>query len=398
MLTLNYGTKANYAALASKSEDGLYFCTDSRELYKGSSLYTEPVRFVSSLPANAQAAQGVVYIHNGEMKVWDGTQWNVIGGGAVKTYTTDGALSASDTDSTISSSKRVYESIQAAVNDMATETWVGTQLASYAPLASPALTGAPTAPTVADATDDSTKIATTAFVQDVADAIKTELGGALHFKGTVATVADLPATGNTEGDVYHVTAASAEYAWTTKAGTAGGAWEELGSVVDLSAYLTSAVAAATYAPLASPALTGTPTAPTAAKATDTTQVATTEFVHDVVEDYAPLASPTLTGTPAAPTAAKATDTTQIATTEFVHDVVEDYAPLNSPAFTGTPTAPTVASASDNTDKIATTAFVQSAVSTAGGNYDPAGSAAAAQAAAEAYCDTKLTWVQIPAAS
>lgn len=34
------------------------------------------------------------------------------------------------------------------------------------------------------------------------------------------------------------------------------------------------------APLASPALTGTPTAPTAAVATDTTQVATTEFVKD----------------------------------------------------------------------------------------------------------------------
>lgn len=36
------------------------------------------------------------------------------------------------------------------------------------------------------------------------------------------------------------------------------------------------------APLASPALTGVPTAPTAADATDTTQIATTEFVHNVV--------------------------------------------------------------------------------------------------------------------
>lgn len=353
MLTLNYGTKANYAKISSPSEDGLYFCTDSRELYKGSSLFTEPVRFVESLPANAAAAQGTIYIHAGAMKVFDGTSWNVIGGGAVKT-STDGNLSSSDTDSTLSSSKRIYDSIAAAVTDMATQTWVGTQLASYATLASPALTGAPTAPTVADATDDSTKIATTAFVQDVADAVKTELGGALHFKGTVANVASLPATGNAEGDVYHVTAASAEYAWTKKAGTSAGAWEELGTVIDLSPYLTSAVAASTYAPLASPALTGTPTAPTAAKATDTTQIATTEFVHDVVDDYAP---------------------------------------LDSPNFTGTPTAPTVGTSSDNSTKIATTAFVQSAISTAGGNYDAYGSAAAAQAAAESYCDTKLTWVQ-----
>lgn len=36
---------------------------------------------------------------------------------------------------------------------------------------------------------------------------------------------------------------------------------------------------ATKAPLGSPALTGTPTAPTAAAGTDTTQIATTAFVH-----------------------------------------------------------------------------------------------------------------------
>lgn len=50
----------------------------------------------------------------------------------------------------------------------------------------------------------------------------------------------------------------------------------------------------------------------------------------------------------------------------------DKAPLASPAFTGTPTAPTP-SASDNSTKLATTAFVQSAVSGAitdaiGGSY------------------------------
>lgn len=42
--------------------------------------------------------------------------------------------------------------------------------------------------------------------------------------------------------------------------------------------LSAATAASTYAPLASPGLTGTPTAPTAAAGTSTTQVATTAFV------------------------------------------------------------------------------------------------------------------------
>ena len=77
----------------------------------------------------------------------------------------------------------------------------------------------------------------------------------------------------------------------------------------------------TYAPLASPTLTGVPAAPTAADNTNTTQIATTAFVTamelGLVGVYAPVASPTLTGTPAAPTAAADTNTTQIATTAYV---------------------------------------------------------------------------------
>jgi hypothetical protein len=94
-------------------------------------------------------------------------------------------------------------------------------------------------------------------------------------------------------------------------------------------YLTTATASSTYAPLASPALTGTPTAPTAAVDTNTTQLATTAYVigqgylksSTASSTYAPLASPALTGTPTAPTAAAATNTTQIATTAFVQQEV-----------------------------------------------------------------------------
>ena len=46
--------------------------------------------------------------------------------------------------------------------------------------------------------------------------------------------------------------------------------------------LTSHQSLAAYAPLASPALTGTPTAPTAANGTSTTQIATTEFVNNTL--------------------------------------------------------------------------------------------------------------------
>ena len=48
--------------------------------------------------------------------------------------------------------------------------------------------------------------------------------------------------------------------------------------------LATATAASTYAPLASPALTGVPTAPTAAANTNTTQVATTAYVQTEIAD------------------------------------------------------------------------------------------------------------------
>ena len=53
------------------------------------------------------------------------------------------------------------------------------------------------------------------------------------------------------------------------------------------------VTANTYAPLASPALTGTPTAPTAAAATNTTQLATTAFVSTAIANLSDSAPATL---------------------------------------------------------------------------------------------------------
>ena len=52
----------------------------------------------------------------------------------------------------------------------------------------------------------------------------------------------------------------------------------------LDAKLATATAASTYAPLASPALTGVPTAPTAAANTNTTQIATTAYVQTEIAD------------------------------------------------------------------------------------------------------------------
>lgn len=53
--------------------------------------------------------------------------------------------------------------------------------------------------------------------------------------------------------------------------------------------------AATYAPLASPALSGTPTAPTATAGTNTTQLATAAFVQAALSSFSPAASFPVTG-------------------------------------------------------------------------------------------------------
>ena len=70
-----------------------------------------------------------------------------------------------------------------------------------------------------------------------------------------------------------------------------------------------------FAPLASPAFTGTPTAPTPSLGDSSTNVATTQFVQNNVATG--LNNANLGGTPTAPTATPGTFTTQIATTAFV---------------------------------------------------------------------------------
>ena len=133
------------------------------------------------------------------------------------------------------------------------------------------------------------------------------------------------------------------------------------------------------APIASPTFTGTPAVPTASASTNTTQIASTEYVTTAIANLsdsapatlntlnelaaalgddanyasttatalgtkAPIASPTFTGTPAAPTASASTNTTQIATTEFVTTAVGNVdlsskASLSGATFTGDITIP-----------------------------------------------------------
>ncbi|MGK2740534.1 phage tail protein [Tepidicaulis sp. LMO-SS28] len=109
-----------------------------------------------------------------------------------------------------------------------------------APIASPAFTGHPTAPTQAPG-NNSTRLANTAFVQAALAALVDSSPAALD------TLNELAAA--------------------------------LGDDPNFAATVTAALAA--KAPLASPALTGEPTAPTQSAADDSTKLATTAFVQAV---------------------------------------------------------------------------------------------------------------------
>ena len=65
-----------------------------------------------------------------------------------------------------------------------------------------------------------------------------DIASVMTYKGTKANYAALPASGNTTGDVWHLTGTGAEWAWD------GSAWQELGTAIDLSNYLTTSDIAA----------------------------------------------------------------------------------------------------------------------------------------------------------
>lgn len=76
--------------------------------------------------------------------------------------------------------------------------------------------------------DGSTNLVTSGGVYAALAEINQKLVGAMKFIGAKATTSELPSTGNTQGDVWHITADGSEWAWT------GSAWENLGKVVDIS--------------------------------------------------------------------------------------------------------------------------------------------------------------------
>ena len=258
---------------------------------------------------------------------------------------------------------------------------ISTAVSGLASLASPALTGTPTAPTAAAGTN-TTQVATTAYAKAAADAARTAAEATAASDATTKVATEVTnrnsaisthnsATTNVHGitdtsalaltaTVNSGLALKANLASPTFTGTVSGITSTmvgLGNVDNTSdankpVSTATTTALALKAPLASPTFTGTVSGITSTMVglgnVDNTSDANkpvSTATTTALALKAPLASPTFTGTVTIPAGAS----------------ISGFAPLASPALTGTPTAPTAA-AGTSTTQVATTAFVGTAVS------------------------------------
>lgn len=106
------GTAAAFDALETKDANKLYFLSDTKQIYKGSELYTDGIRKVTTRPTTP--AKNVLYDINGEtIEYFDGTNWVV-----VRPKFSTGISASSDGE--LVTAKQVYDFITEALEDVST--------------------------------------------------------------------------------------------------------------------------------------------------------------------------------------------------------------------------------------------------------------------------------------
>jgi hypothetical protein len=242
-----------------------------------------------------------------------------------------------------------------AVADNIITTAGNTQTLTNKSLTSPTLTGTPTAPTAAVATN-TTQVATTAFVRGEVTALVNGASAALDTLGELA--AALTADEATAATLATLVGTKAPIVSPTFTGTVSGITKTMVGLgnVDNTSDTSKPISTATQtaldfkAPLASPTFTGTVSGITK------TMVGLGN-VDNTTDALKPISTATQTALDA-----KLASATAATTYETITNVALK-APLASPALTGSPTAPT-ALAADNSTKIATTAYADRAASNA----------------------------------
>lgn len=184
VVSYKQGTKAQYLGLVSRDPYALYWCTDTKELFKGDDLYTDGLRVVNnkaSLPSFEIAAEGKVYFcaDTGSAFVLNSTRDNWV------------QVLAGVDGTTI----RINESgLLEVIGGTGGDPGVAEDLAELA--------------------------------QRVTD-LEAIVAGGTEFKGQVDNAAALPQEGNKPGDIYQTTDDNKNYIWD------GDEWKEYGSSLTL---------------------------------------------------------------------------------------------------------------------------------------------------------------------
>lgn len=219
------GKKSSYLALTSRSSSSLYFCTDTKELFKGDDLYSDGLRIVSgydALPELSIAAEGILYFcednGNGYVLNTSRDSWiPVIHGVDNETIhiNSDGLMSV----------KSVPISVVNGLEERLVEI---EQTASLVTIATKEVAGIVKASDeVTVDTDGTMKLAPVQIgkvvgLEERLANIEAAAVGGVHYRGSVATKEDLP--GNAmQGDLYECIDTGVEYCWN------GEKWFEYGS-------------------------------------------------------------------------------------------------------------------------------------------------------------------------
>ena len=292
-------TTALKVGVATSTTEAFFFTTSNLDTYLLNIKKTELTDFSVTTNATASGAGGLSY--NSSTGAFTLTPADT------STFATTAYVDtevANLVDSAPTSLDTLNE-LAAALNDDANfATTVTNSIATKAPLASPALTGTPTAPTASTSTN-TTQIATTAYVQSEIASLGNASLTSFSITSNSASGGGSLAYNNTNG-VFTYTPPDLSSVLSTETDPVVGAITGIVKA-DGSGNISAAVAGTDYSTFdgAFSSLTGKPTT----------------ISGYGITDAAPLASPNFTGAPTAPTASSGVNSTQLATTAFVQAAV-----------------------------------------------------------------------------
>ena len=114
---LYHGLQANYDAIVTKDPNVLYFCTDTKKIFKGSVEMTESIIVAVTKPVE-NIVTGKLYViqDTGTVEFYNGSVWTVVSYPTVKSVAGGGAgITAAGTDVQVPTVKAVYDYVNGIV-------------------------------------------------------------------------------------------------------------------------------------------------------------------------------------------------------------------------------------------------------------------------------------------